>query len=138
MSIIFKYDYCCFIFHHPSDNDSNSSQVFPTILSPLNFNAGVPEPLREVSSLPTRILSRETNYDYSPFAQEVTQQVPTLNYEQRLAYNEVSENISREEGGVIFLDKKEIPHEPTIGDSEIYRTNGNSGCVFRYCNYLSC
>ena len=46
-----------------------------------------------------------------------------------LAYDEISENISREEGGVIFLDSKYIPHEPTIGESEIDRTSGISGCV---------
>ena len=96
------------------------SAIRSNILFP--FNADVPEPLREVSPLPTRFLSRETNYDHSACAQEVNQQVPTLNNEQRLACDEISQNINREEGGVIFLDKKDIPHESTIGESEIDRT----------------
>ena len=42
--------------------------------------------------------------DQSALAQEVLPRIPTLNNEQRLAYDEITETISRGEGGMIFLD----------------------------------
>lgn len=67
-------------------------------------NMNMPAPNREVNDVFERELKRERSYNTITLEQQVNQQIPLLNDQQKLAYDQLIHAVDAGNGGLFFLD----------------------------------